>query len=92
MALVPPLPSIPSHLFHTNAVIYPLTNSHSPVDWKIRDSPPGNNRFGIKYPFILGEDVAGEVLHLGSGVKHLQRGDRVFAHALGLGAGDAACT
>lgn len=65
--------------------------SQSPVDWKIRDSPPGNNRFGIKYPFILGEDVAGEVLHVGSGVKHLQKGDRVFAHALGLGAGDTAC-
>lgn len=77
------------NFFHLGITL--ANSSYSPVDWKIRDSPPGNNRFGIKYPFILGEDVAGEVLQIGSGVKHLQKGDRVFAHALGLGAGDTAC-
>lgn len=80
---------VPHTLFCVQIIL--ANKFYSPVDWKIRDSPPGNNRFGIKYPFILGEDVAGEVLHLGSGIKHLQKGDRVFAHALGLGAGDTAC-
>lgn len=58
----------------------------NPVDWKIRDAPPGGNRFGIAYPFVLGEDVAGEVLHVGAGAAHLfQRGDRVLGYAMALG-------
>lgn len=68
--------------------MFPTTHSHlppSPVDWKIRDSPPGNNRFNITFPAILGEDVAGEVLHVGAAVQHLFRpGDRVLAHATAL--------
>lgn len=61
----------------------------NPVDWKIRDSP--DNRFGLPFPYILGEDVAGEVLYVGAGVKHLfAKGDRVLAYSEGLGAGDAA--
>lgn len=62
----------------------------SPVDWKVRDAPPDNNRFGVQYPYILGEDVAGEVLHVGAGVKTFKKGDRIFAYSLGLGLGDAA--
>lgn len=64
--------------------------SHSPVDWKIRDAPPDNNRFGIQYPFILGADVAGEVLHVGAGVTAFKKGDRVLAHAMSLAARDTA--
>lgn len=61
----------------------------NPVDWKIQSSP--DNRFGLSYPYILGEDVAGEVIYAGNGVKHLfVKGDRVLAHSMGLDAGDAA--
>lgn len=61
----------------------------NPVDWKIQSSP--DNRFGLSYPYILGEDVAGEVLYVGDGVKHLfAKGDRVLAYSMGISAGDAA--
>lgn len=55
------------------------------MDWKIRDAPPDNNRFGITYPAVIGEDVAGEVLHVGANVHHFKPGDRVLAHATALG-------
>ncbi len=58
----------------------------NPVDWKIQSW----GGFGIKYPAILGEDVAGEVVEVGKDVKKLfKRGDRVIAHALSLGKGSA---
>ncbi|KAL0933795.1 zinc-binding dehydrogenase family superfamily [Colletotrichum truncatum] len=40
----------------------------------------------VKYPAILGNDAAGEVVEVGSGVdsKRFQVGDRVLAHAVGL--------
>lgn len=61
----------------------------NPVDWKIQASP--DNYFGLSYPYILGEDVAGEVLFAGAAVKHLfKKGDRVLAYSMGLGADDAA--
>lgn len=61
----------------------------NPVDWKIQSWP--GNRFGLSYPYILGEDVAGEVLYAGAGVKDLfAKGDRVLAYSMGIGAGDAA--
>lgn len=62
----------------------------NPVDWKIRDAPPDSNPFGVTYPFILGEDVAGEVLHVGAKVQDFKKGDRVLAYAMGLSVGDAA--
>lgn len=61
----------------------------NPVDWKIQSWP--ENRFGLRYPYILGEDVAGEVLFVGDAVKDLfAKGDRVLAYAMGIGASDAA--
>ena len=57
----------------------------NPVDWKIQSS----GGFGLSYPAILGEDVAGEVLEVGKDVKGFKKGDRVIAHALGLGNGSA---
>ncbi len=47
----------------------------NPVDWKIQ-SWAG---FDLAYPHILGEDVAGEVVKLGSAVESLKIGDRVAA-------------
>ena len=38
----------------------------------------------VKLPFILGTDVAGEVVEVGKGVKRFQVGDRVVANAVGL--------
>jgi NADPH:quinone reductase-like Zn-dependent oxidoreductase len=38
----------------------------------------------IKYPFILGDDVAGEVVELGPLVKRFALGDRVLGHAVGI--------
>ncbi|PVH77234.1 GroES-like protein [Cadophora sp. DSE1049] len=60
----------------------------NPVDWKIQ-SPMGRN-FNLTYPVILGEDVAGEVVEVGSKIKSkFSVGDRVMAHPLGLGNGAA---
>ncbi|KAI2481850.1 Polyketide synthase enoylreductase [Pyrenophora tritici-repentis] len=45
----------------------------------------GDNMMGwVKYPFTLGEDVAGEVVEVGSNVKRFSPGDRVIGHAVGL--------
>ncbi len=37
----------------------------------------------IKYPFITGTDVAGEVVEVGHGVTRFKTGDRVVSHAVG---------
>ena len=58
----------------------------NPVDWKIQS----NDSFNLKYPAILGEDVAGEVLYVGSAVKNnFHVGQRVMSHALGRAKGNA---
>lgn len=59
----------------------------NPVDWKIQLSD--GSRFGIKYPVILGQDVAGTVIEVGESLKRHKKedfavGDRVIAHAQGL--------
>jgi NADPH:quinone reductase-like Zn-dependent oxidoreductase len=38
----------------------------------------------IKYPFVLGEDVAGEVVEVGSAVTRFEVGERVVGHACGI--------
>ena len=38
----------------------------------------------VKYPFVLGSDVAGEVVEIGDGVTRFAIGDRVLAHAVGI--------
>lgn len=38
----------------------------------------------IKYPFILGDDVAGEVVEVGPLVSRFQPGDRVVGHAVSI--------
>ncbi|KAH0019744.1 oxidoreductase, partial [Aureobasidium melanogenum] len=38
----------------------------------------------MEYPTILGQDVAGEVIVVGSSVTRFKKGDRVVGHALGM--------
>ena len=47
----------------------------NPVDWKVQDS----GAFVQKWPVVLGEDYAGEIVEVGEGVTHLKKGDRVTA-------------
>ena len=55
----------------------------NPIDWLKQDT--GNMMFSwIKYPFILGSDVAGEVVEIGRAVTRFKLGDRVFGHAAGM--------
>lgn len=52
----------------------------NPVDWKIQD----HGLFIQKWPAVLGCDVAGEVTEVGSDVKNVKEGDRVFGHTINL--------
>ncbi|KAI4144858.1 MAG: hypothetical protein LQ340_006512 [Diploschistes diacapsis] len=54
----------------------------NPFDWVLRDT--GNLPAPwLKTPFILGTDVAGEVVEVGRGTTRFGVGDRVVGHALG---------
>lgn len=52
--------------------------SVNPVDWKVRE---GRLKFlsGKNFPIIMGTELAGEIASVGSAVKDLKKGDRVFA-------------
>ncbi len=54
----------------------------NPLDWIKQVA--GNLIFSwIKYPFILGEDLAGDVVEVGTAVTRFKVGDRVLAQAVG---------
>ena len=54
----------------------------NPIDWIIQRY--GNLVYSwLKYPFVLGSDVAGEVVEVGPGVTRFKAGDRVIALATG---------
>lgn len=54
----------------------------NPLDWVIQGA--GSFLFSwMKMPFVLGSDLAGEVVEVGPGVTRFKVGDRVLAHALG---------
>lgn len=40
--------------------------------------------YHLQYPAILGQDVAGEVISVGSDVTYFKPGDRVLGHAMGM--------
>jgi D-arabinose 1-dehydrogenase-like Zn-dependent alcohol dehydrogenase len=52
-------------------------------DWIIQDAP-GLVVSWVQLPFILGTDVAGEIVEVGEGVTRFKIGDRVVALAVGL--------
>ncbi|MCJ1353006.1 MAG: hypothetical protein MMC33_002990 [Icmadophila ericetorum] len=55
----------------------------NPLDWSLQFI--GNMAFTwLKYPIVLGADLAGEIVEVGPGVKTFKVGDRVLAHAVGL--------
>ncbi|KDE99300.1 Zn-dependent oxidoreductase [Mycolicibacterium aromaticivorans JS19b1 = JCM 16368] len=54
----------------------------NPYDWIIQATGGLFTRW-ITYPFILGSDLAGEVVEVGPGVTRFSVGDRVLGHAVG---------
>ena len=59
--------------------------SINPVDFKIRD---GKLKLvlPLRFPFILGSDLAGVVVRAGSGVQRFKPGDEIYARPYGIGA------
>lgn len=54
----------------------------NPVDWIIQVA--GNLTYSwIEYPSVLGHDLAGEVVEVGTAVTGFKVGDRVLGHAVG---------
>lgn len=54
----------------------------NPVDWMIQVA--GNIMYSwLKYPFVLGTDLTGEVVEVGQAVTRFKVGDRVLGHAVG---------
>jgi NADPH:quinone reductase-like Zn-dependent oxidoreductase len=55
----------------------------NPLDWMKQDT--GNIVCPwIKYPFVMGSDIAGEIVEVGRGVTRFRVGDRVVGHAVGM--------
>lgn len=55
----------------------------NPLDWGIQLA--GNFLYRwLKYPAVLGTDLAGEVVEAGAGVTRFKAGDRVLGHAVGV--------
>ena len=52
----------------------------NPIDWAIQAM--GDGLFSLPYPYIVGSDVAGEVVEVGPNVTRFKPGDRVLGHAL----------
>lgn len=61
----------------------------NPVDWKIPKFGIALERYPMdKSPVILGNDIAGEVVELGEGVRDFKVGDRVYVFSARLICGE----
>lgn len=68
---------------HGELVVKNAAVAINPLDWFKRDG--GSFVFGwIKLPFVMGSDVAGEVVEVGSNVTRFAIGDRVVGMAAGM--------
>ena len=57
----------------------------NPIDWIVQVA--GSMVFSwLRFPFVLGSDLAGDVVEVGSAVTRFKIGDRVLAHAVGTDA------
>jgi NADPH:quinone reductase-like Zn-dependent oxidoreductase len=54
----------------------------NPIDWVLQSQGTGMAFRWIKFPFILGNDVAGEVIQIGHEVTRFKVGDRVLGQAM----------
>ncbi len=61
-------------------LIKSVATSVNPIDWKVR-SGARQKDFPLKLPAILGRDVSGVVMAIGSEVRNFRPGDRVIAMA-----------
>lgn len=80
------LPSAKAHPFEVKEAPFPqpaddevVVKNHAvainPIDWKLQREAI----FPLKYPTVLGCDVAGEIVEVGSSVTNVKKGDRVTA-------------
>jgi NADPH:quinone reductase-like Zn-dependent oxidoreductase len=54
----------------------------NPIDWVLQSQGTGMAFRWIKFPSILGNDVAGEVIQIGHKVTRFKVGDRVLGQAM----------
>lgn len=72
---------VPDPVMRPDAVLIEMTaTSVNPIDWKVR-SGARQKDFPLDLPAILGRDVSGVVIAIGSGVRSFKPGDRVIALA-----------
>ena len=55
----------------------------NPIDWILQEQGTSLIYTWLKYPFVLGFDVAGEVVEVGSSTTRFRPGDRVLGCAIG---------
>jgi len=58
-----------------------IATSVNPIDWKIR-SGEVKDRMPVKFPFIPGRDVAGEITAVGAAVKEFKPGQKVMGFVI----------
>ena len=54
----------------------------NPVDWILQSQGTGMGFRWIKFPFIFGNDIAGEVVQIGNKVTRFKVGDRILGQAM----------